>query len=214
MDKFFLRENPKLVKVKDFIYPKYNEEIERELKENGITEVYSYGRVNLGKGNVIGKGKTGIIALLDHNKVIKIRRSDSPKEDMEIEARIQSLACPVAPRVYHFGKNFIVMEYIKGVNLDEKRIDLNIILNLLIKAKELEERNIEHKELSRPYKNVMISNEGKVYIIDYDSASIKEKPLNVTSILSWLRLNDLASQYKKTRRLDEIIETLKSQILV
>jgi len=209
LDKLIFKENAKLAKVREFIYPYYNEEIERELIEHGITELYSFGNVNLGRVKVIGKGKTGIVALLDERRVVKIRRSDSPKESLEIEAKIQSLAFPVAPRVYDYGKNFIVMDYIEGEHLDRRK-NKYIIIDLLIKAKELEDKKIEHKELARPYKNVIVTRNDKVYIIDYDSASIKENPFNVTSILSWLRLQNLAILYKKHRNIDEIIGYIKS----
>ncbi|WP_369611664.1 serine/threonine protein kinase [Sulfurisphaera javensis] len=197
-----------MVKVKDFIFPKYDESIEKELIENGINELYSFGPLQLGKINVIGKGKTGVIALLDENRVIKIRRSDAPKETLEIEAKIQISAYPVAPKVYAYGKNFIIMDYIKGRNLNRNE-KIEVITELLRKAKMLEDKGIEHKELVRPYKNVIVSNENKVFIIDYDSASYKEDPLNVTSILSWLNLPLLAIMYKRFRNIDDIIELIK-----
>ncbi|BFH74151.1 serine/threonine protein kinase [Sulfurisphaera javensis] len=208
MDKLILEKNAKLVKVKDFIFPKYDESIEKELIENGINELYSFGPLQLGKINVIGKGKTGVIALLDENRVIKIRRSDAPKETLEIEAKIQISAYPVAPKVYAYGKNFIIMDYIKGRNLNRNE-KIEVITELLRKAKMLEDKGIEHKELVRPYKNVIVSNENKVFIIDYDSASYKEDPLNVTSILSWLNLPLLAIMYKRFRNIDDIIELIK-----
>lgn len=207
MDKLILKENSVLAKVRDFIYPKYSEEIEKELTEHGITELYSYGSTSIGKVNVIGKGKTGVVVLLDNKRVIKIRRSDSPKETLEIEAKIQETAYPVAPKVYDYGRNFIVMDYIEGRNLN-KNEKKNVIIDLLVKAKKLEEKNIEHKELARPYKNVIVKDESFTYIIDYDSASFKEDPLNVTSILSWLDLPLLAAMYKRYRNLDYVIELL------
>ena len=210
MDKLIFKENAKLVKVREFIYPHYDEELEKELVEHGITELYSFGKVNLGKVRVIGKGKTGIVVLLDEKRVIKIRRSDSPKESLEIEAKIQSLAFPVAPKVYNYGKNFIIMDYIEGEHLSDTRKNKNILIDLLLKAKELEDKKIEHKELARPYKNVIATENDKVYIIDYDSASIKENPYNVTSILSWLKLPNLAILYKKHKNIEEIIYFIKS----
>ena len=210
MDKLIFKENAKLVKIREFIYPYYDKEIEKELVEHGITELYSFGKTNLGKLKVVGKGKTGVIVLLDEKRVIKIRRSDSPKESLEIEAKIQTLAFPVAPKVYDYGKNFIVMDYIEGDNLNNTRKNKNVIIDLLLKAKELENRKIEHKELARPYKNVIVSENDNVYIIDYDSASIKENPYNVTSILSWLRLPNLAILYKKHKNIEEILNFVES----
>ena len=207
MDKQVLTKNPTLVEIKKFIYPSFSEEIYKELIEQGIKYLYSFGNIKIGEVYVIGKGKTGIVALLDENRVIKIRRSDSPKESLEIEAKIQDLAYPIAPRVHSYGKNFIIMDYVKGRNLTKKE-STDIIKKLLIKAKALEDKRIEHKELSRPYKNVIVT-ENDVYIIDYDSASIKEKPKNVSSILSWLKRVDLARLYLKGVPLEVILQLLE-----
>ncbi|MEM0373043.1 MAG: serine/threonine protein kinase [Sulfolobaceae archaeon] len=184
-----------MVEVKFFIYPRYSVEIERELREHGITHLISFGRVNIGRVNVIGKGKTGIIALLDDNKVIKIRRTDSPKETLEIEAKIQKLAYPSAPYVYEYGKNFIIMEFINGRYLS-KNENLKIIIDLIERAYYLELKNIEHKELNRPWKNVLVS-DLRTWIIDYDSASIKENAKNIQKILSAFGYIDLAKKYSK-----------------
>jgi putative serine/threonine protein kinase len=185
-------------------------EIEEELLERGINKLYSFGSVNLGKVRVIGKGKTGIVTLYDKDKVIKIRRSDSPKETLEVEAKIQILAYPTSPKVYEYGRNYIIMDYIIGRKLTRNE-DINIIIDLLNRAYHLEKVKIEHKELSRPWKNVIVSYD-RTYILDYDSASIKERALNVQKILSALGYYEMAKQYSKgSLNLDEVIKLLKSQ---
>ncbi|AOL15594.1 serine/threonine protein kinase [Sulfolobus sp. A20] len=198
-----------MVEIRHFIYPYYSAEIERELVQAGFTYAYSYGKTIIGRLRVIGKGKTGIIALVEPNKVLKIRRTDSPKESLEMEAKMQMRAGEeIAPKVYDYGKNYILMEYIKGRELS-KNERKEIIFDLLMRAKLLEDKKIEHEELSRPWKNVLISNE-RTYIIDYDSASIKEKPRNVSKILSaYLKKNDLAIKYiKHELTLEEIIKLI------
>ncbi|AWR95997.1 serine/threonine protein kinase [Acidianus brierleyi] len=195
-----------MVDIKYFIYPSYDYDIYRELLENGIKYAYSFGDLNLGKVKVIGKGKTGIVALISSNRVIKIRRSDSPKETLELEAKIQQRAFPSSPKIYHYGKNFIIMDYIEGRKL--RRNDRSYLIDLLKRAKYLEDVYIEHMELSRPWSNVIVSTE-RTYIIDYDSASFKEKPYNVTKILSAFKLNDIAKEYKLGKLdFDKIISIL------
>ncbi|MCY0859266.1 MAG: serine/threonine protein kinase [Sulfolobaceae archaeon] len=198
-----------MVDVREVIFPKYSSEVERELREYGINEVYSYGKVRLKDDIfVLGKGKSGIIALLDDKRVIKIRRTDSPKETMELEAKLQIMAYPASPKVYLYGKNFIVMEYINGHELSQNT-PLNLKVDLLYRAKYLEDVKIEHHELSRPWKNVIVTPD-RTYIIDYDSASIKEKAYNVTKILSSVFKNyELAQKYKRGEiTLSEIVSTL------
>jgi len=203
------KKDARVVEVKYFIYPYYNEKIERELKENGITHLISYGDVDLGKVRVIGKGKTGIIALLDERRVVKIRRSDAPKETLEIEAKIQQIAYPSAPYVYNYGKNFIVMDFINGRRLSRNE-KLEIIIDLIERAFYLETKNIEHNELSRPWKNVLVTS-SRTWIIDYDSASIRESAKNVQKILSAFGFIDLAKRYSKNLiSKDEVIRLLQS----
>lgn len=193
MSKRISEKDTKLVDIKNFIYPSYNPDIHRELLENGIDYAYSFGNLTLGNVKVIGKGKTGVVALISSNKVIKIRRSDSPKETLELEAKIQQHAFPSSPKIYYYGKNFIIMDYIDGHNL--RRNDTIYLIDLLKRAKYLEDVNIEHMELSRPWNNVIVSAK-RTYIIDYDSASFKERPYNVTKILSAFKLYDIAKKYK------------------
>ncbi|XDF44496.1 serine/threonine protein kinase [Saccharolobus solfataricus] len=187
-----------MVKISYFIYPTYSKEIEEELRKSGFDYAYSFGQKNIGKLKVLGKGKTGIVVLVEQDKVLKIRRTDSPKETLEIEAKLQIKAGEeVAPRVYDYGKNFILMEYINGRNLtkSEKK---ETLIDLFKRARILEEKLIEHKELSRPWKNVMVTYD-RTYIIDYDSATVKEKPRNVTKLLSnYLNKRDLAIKYSKS----------------
>ncbi|WP_062102627.1 RIO1 family regulatory kinase/ATPase [Sulfolobus acidocaldarius] len=137
------------------------------------------------------------------DRVIKIRRTDSPKETLKIEAKIQQLAYPVSPKVYLYGENFILMEYIRGRHLTRQE-NIETIRKILMKARMLELKGIEHKELSRPYKNVLV-NEKDAYIIDYDSATIKPNPKNVTSILSWFKRYELAKMYSLGYPLEKII---------
>ncbi|ACP37944.1 conserved hypothetical protein [Sulfolobus islandicus M.14.25] len=204
-----LEENSNLVKISCFIYPTYSKEVEEELRKAGFDYAYSFGQKNLGSLKVLGKGKTGIVVLVEPYKVLKIRRTDAPKETLEIEAKLQIKAGEeVAPRVYDYGKNFILMEYIHGRNLmkNERR---ETIIDLLERARILEEKLIEHKELSRPWKNVIVSY-NRTYIIDYDSATIKEKPRNVTKLLSnYLNRRDLGVKYSKSEiTFDQLLSQL------
>jgi len=87
--------------------------------------------------------------------------------------------------------------------------DKSVLIDLLYRTKMLEDKLIEHKELTRPWKNVLVT-ENRTYIIDYDSASIKEKPRNISKLLSnYLNRPDLALKYVRGEiSIKEIIEEL------
>ncbi|MCY0874127.1 MAG: serine/threonine protein kinase [Acidianus infernus] len=200
-------ENSNLVEISKFIYPKYSKDVEEELKSAGIYYAYSFGKVSLGKVNVIGKGKTGIVVYIGEGKVVKIRRTDSPKNSLELEAKIQEISYPSAPKVFDYGVNYIIMEYVNGNHLT--RYNLRYLEDLLIRAKYLEDVHVQHEEISRPWKNVLVT-QARTYIIDYDSASIKEKPLNVTKILSAFGFYQLGEKYKRNEiGFEEIINFIK-----
>ncbi|BDC19743.1 serine/threonine protein kinase [Acidianus sp. HS-5] len=200
-------ENSKLVEIRNFIYPAYSKEVEKELKSAGICYAYSFGRVNLGKVSVIGKGKTGIVVYIGEGKVAKIRRTDSPKNSLDLEAKIQSVSYPSAPKVFDYGVNYIVMEYVNGRGLT--RTDIKYLEDLLFRAKHLENIHVQHEEIARPWKNVLVT-QSRTYIIDYDSASIKERSLNVTKILSAFGFYQLAEKYKRNEiGFEEIIDFIK-----
>ncbi len=196
------------------LYPYRSDEILKELKSRGITRVYSFGQTQLPNGvRVLGKGKTGVVVLTEDMRALKVRRPDSNKESLEIEAKIQSMAEGVAPKVYDYGKNFILMEYVPGRPLS--REDVWALKRLVLKARQLELKSVEHGELSRPWKNVLVRSDGELYVLDFDDATVKPNPKNVTSVLSAFGLWEIARVYARTkdlslvmRKLDELTETL------
>ncbi|AWS00670.1 hypothetical protein [Metallosphaera hakonensis] len=184
-----------MVEIGNLIFPRHSREIEDELLSAGIRRAYSLGSTVLGKYRVLGKGKTGVVVLTEDLLALKIRRVDSPKESMEFEARMQIRAGDVAPRVINYGRNFILMEYVRGRHLDYRESP-ETILDLIGRAFSLERVNLEHRELVHPWKNVLVTR-NRTYILDYDSVSIKERAYNVNKILNAFNLHDLAKAYKK-----------------
>ncbi len=222
---------------------KYNDneclELISEFRTTGITHFLNYGFRRIYDGfKVIGVGFTGIsmLALYNNNIVlVKVLRKDSRRESMKYECNIIEKASKigVAPRLYSCNDKYMVMEFIDGYSLHEyienfeaisSLYDLKIILKSIIyKTFLLDINRIDHGELSRPYKHVLISPKG-VFIIDFDSASVSRAPRNLTSILSGLffRRNKLASKISSVlgvdnnnnllRRISSIIREYKKRI--
>ena len=170
---------------------------------------------------VLGVGHAGIVVqAIWNNKLValKIRRIDSKRGSLEVEAMMQMLAhnVNVAPRVYAYDKDFIVMDYVDGIKLsewlrivDDKEEITFVIKNILDKCRKLDIIGLDHGELSRAHSHIVISKTGEVYILDYESASTNRKPKNVTSICSYLFLG--GSKYSKNLRriLNINVEVLK-----
>ena len=186
-------------------YPKHkasNVECKNRIKHlmtHGINHIISYGRISIGRVNVLGKGFSSIIALTSYNNtlsILKIRRFDSRRDSLMHECKLITKASlyGITPYVYLCSGDFILMEYIHGLHLGEfiKKSDISdirrVVVELLIKAFILDRLDIDHGELSRPWKHVLISNKG-VYIIDFESASMSRKPHNVTCLVNALFVN-------------------------
>ncbi|MCS7136110.1 MAG: serine/threonine protein kinase [Nitrososphaerota archaeon] len=149
---------------------------------------------------LIGKGFRSIVlvgTLGDRLVAIKVLRSDSPINSMEREARMLKIAnsINVGPRILYYTKDFIIMEYIFGSNIEswirslsfESPEKLRWILRLCFEdCFRLDNVGLDHGELSDASKHVIISEELKPFIVDFSNASITRKVSNVTSFLSYI----------------------------
>jgi putative serine/threonine protein kinase len=213
-------------------YPIFKEEfyneVLRELREMGINELISRGRVNIGKINVIGKGCTSIVVQgLRNNNIIalKILRVDSNRESVLREGRILSIVNRegIGPKLIDYKNKVIAMEYIEGEYISNwlKREQDNLKMRMIIKdlleqCYKLDLLGIFHKELSNPKTHIIIRNEEKPVIIDFETISLESKNSNLSSIIGYLffsnskilekiikwdsiKLRELVKEYKKTR---------------
>jgi putative serine/threonine protein kinase len=184
-------------------YPKFNEEeFKRRLEEIhnlGITEILSEGKVKIDDFRILGKGTNSLVvkAIYKGNFVaLKIRRTDATRNTLENEAKILKRVNEynIGPKLFDFSQNFLVLEYIEGKFLEEfiMENDLNqiknVLLKLLIQCRILDLIKVDHGELSRASKHVIVTKDHNVKIIDFETASQERKPNNLTSIISYLFL--------------------------
>ncbi len=143
----------------------------------------------------IGKGWRGIVyrALWNGKLVaVKVARSEEKEHAIQKEAEIlESLKSTQGfPRILLRGINFFVYEYIDGLPL--KKTPLNhqnrtkMALQLLKLAKKLDDLGIKHGELNDLRSNVLVSESGEVFIIDFDRGGFSERPSNVPQLLQYL----------------------------
>lgn len=174
-------------------YPRYNhQEFEKRvdcINANRI-RLLKYGNTLINNHNVLGKGHAGIVikGLLDDLEVaVKIKRLDSKREDFRHEANMLSLAnsVGVGPRLFYANENMIVMEYINGLTIEEFQSNIkDIARDVLEQCFKLDVIKLDHGELSRMNKHVIIGEQIK--IIDFDSASVNRRASNVTSATQYL----------------------------
>ncbi|MBN1682228.1 serine/threonine protein kinase [Candidatus Bathyarchaeota archaeon] len=178
----------------------------KELSKTGITKILSFGKQKLLKINVLGKGHTGIVLLAKMKSdyvALKILRTDADRKNMSEEAKMLQLAnsIGVAPKLLGFSENFLIMEYLEGPFLrdwlntltPDDALNLRRILKeTLHQARSLDKIGLDHGELVRLRRHIILYKDSPVYI-DFESASINRRVANVTTVAQSLFLNNSVS---------------------
>ncbi len=206
--------NEELAFILCYPYPseeEYSERIE-ELISLGVDEIELVGPVRLGRVRVVGKGYRGVIVrayVAGKLYALKIRRVDSERESLEDEALYTRIAnaVNVGPSIYKYSRNFILREYVDGSNLPEWILEASskdlrrCLSNLLFQAFALDMVGLDHGELARPAKHVLVTSDGRPVIIDFESASLRRRPRNLTRLTQYLFI-----------RKGEVQEVIKSKL--
>jgi len=210
-------------------YPRFDSEEFRsrlkELRRLDVSSIEFTGRTKIHNLSVLGKGHVSVVlaAYIDREKyALKTRRMDADRQDMIHEAEMLKLANKVGigPKFYGVTKNFILMEFIEGVNFPEwiktvreRRIVRKVLKLNLDDCWKLDKAGLDHGELSRAQKHVIVEKE-RPRIIDFESASITRKTRNITSICQFLFIGSQAAE--SLRRVfsdiskNKLIEALRS----
>lgn len=189
-------------------YPKPNEQEKvrriKELQSIGVKNIRLEGPKKIDGHQVIGKGCVSIAVLADTASrlaILKIRRRDADRSDMFHEVQMLKFAntSSLGPRLFHYSKNFIIMEYIAGSLIGEWLNNVRsfrlmrvkaVIKDILTQCYKMDIIHLDHGELSNASKHVIIRNsDWKSIIIDFESASRNRRPNNLTSIFQFIFKN-------------------------
>lgn len=178
------------------------------LKSSGFIYLLSIGS-RFNNMRILGKGYSSIIVMASHRSyglgALKLRRLDSRRDSLLEEGRLTELASSIgiAPRVYLYHDEFIFREYVMEgrcapfeallskylgngdiVNLR------NLIREVLTSLHRADRAGIDHRELNRPGDHIWVcpGQRGafRTIIIDWESARTSERPINVSSVSSFL----------------------------
>uniref|UniRef100_A0A7C5Z194 Serine/threonine protein kinase n=1 Tax=Ignisphaera aggregans TaxID=334771 RepID=A0A7C5Z194_9CREN len=187
------------------------------IKNIGVDKLYSFGKVQIDKYNIIGKGHAAIVVLAKHRVygivALKIRRIDSKRTSLEYEAKLLETAyhCGYTPKLYLYTDDFIVREYIDGLTIKEfldmvysRENVIELIKHLLLAAYSLDRLGIDIHELSRPYKQVILlcGDPKKPFFIDLESGGYSLRPSNVTRIVNFV----IAEGIKRKNIIGDVIK--------
>lgn len=188
-------------------YPVFNaDEAERRLKELrilGVEALELRGRHKIGEVPVLGKGHVGVVVAARTSgatsAALKIRRIDADRDSFAVEADNLRMAndVSVGPRLIGSSLNFLLMELIEGDYLpdwvgglgpSEECLLRHVIRLLLDKARRLDSVGLDHGELNRAHRHVIVTRD-EPRIIDFESASTGRSVANVTSVAHYVFFN-------------------------
>jgi putative serine/threonine protein kinase len=191
-------------------YPKASEvELQTRLKElrhHGVRAVEFAGKTRAFNVPALGKGFVGLVVLahLDGQRVaLKIRRVDTDRLGLQHEAEMLAKAnsVSVGPKLMRASTNFLLMQFIDGDLLPkwlethrEKEQARSVLSEILEQCWRLDAIGLDHGELSKAPKHVIINRRGKPFIVDFETANLNRKSSNVTSICQYLFISGAVSR--------------------
>lgn len=226
--------NPNLGKV--ICYPAASvEELKArigELESLKVSRIILEGRTIIDGLPILGKGCTSTVvkAMADESfYALKARRTDSNRASMGPEAKLQMFAnsISIGAKLISFTRNFILMELLNGpflfewINYNPTVDELRSVLTILLyDCFKMDLAGLDHGELTNASRHVIVEGRStknglmlRPVIIDFESASLKRRTSNVTSICQFLFLSkgrgenlDLIKGIELTR----LVEALKA----
>ena len=199
-------------------YPKHDlKELKRrlkELKKLGVKTVEFTGKKMAFDVPVLGKGCVGIVvaAHTDMGKAaLKVRRVDADRSGMQREAEMlrRANALDVGPTLLDATENFLLMEFVEGTLLPQwvealrgrgtrSRIR-RVLRSVLEQCWRLDEAGLDHGELSRAPKHVIIGAYDCPHLVDFETASVNRRVSNVTSICQYFFIGSQAAKMIKRK---------------
>ncbi len=174
-----------------------------QMRTLGVEGLEFTGRLKIGKIPVLGKGVAGVVVVgvMDKRKVaLKVRREDSRRDSLIKEGKMLQLAnnVMIGPRFAGSTPDVLAMELVDGDPLPtwldktrgrgQRAQVKSTIIDALRQCSMLDEANIDHGELSRAHKNILVSPSGKPCILDFESAGQSRRASNFTSLVQYLFL--------------------------
>lgn len=168
-----------------------------ELERHGVEAVEFSGHAGASNVPILGKGYVGIVVIAHVNGkclALKMRRLDADRVDLMHEAEMLQKANSVCvgPKFFAVSKNFLFSELVDGGSLinwlpsQGKDRVRGIVLDILEQCWRLDEAGLDHGELSKAPKHILVDKAGKPFIVDFETASLMRRVINVTSVCQFL----------------------------
>ncbi|AHF81143.1 serine/threonine protein kinase [Thermococcus paralvinellae] len=180
------------------------------MRKKGIEELIFYS-----------KGTTSLVFLgkfQGKKVVVKLEREDTPRKNFKREAEILKLleGHDITPELIDYGifrgKEYLVREFAEGEPLLYADVEKHHLIEIAKKTHKLDVLGIDHGQIQGG-KHIIIGN--AVWIIDFEKASTRRKPKNLTSAMAMLFLNEnvISKRIREKFRInDEFLVELKKAL--
>lgn len=191
------------------------------LKERGFTHLVEKGFLFL-KYRILGKGYSSIsvLSVNDHYGLgfLKIRRLDSRRGSLEMEGFFLDYfeKFGFVPRVFNYTREFVFMTYLEDCTpLDEivrgaqrgaygMEHLMRVFSKTLYSLHIADLHGVDHTELNRPTGHIYLCVDN-VKIIDWESATLRPKPSNVSSLISYILFRSPLTGRVSSKVRDEVL---------
>jgi putative serine/threonine protein kinase len=175
-----------------------------ELKKLGVTKAKFEDLGHTAGLPVVGKGYVGVVIVAyigDKEYALKIRRTDTGREDLNHEGEMLKKAnsAGVGPTLISASENFMISTFIGGGTLEmwmSNNKDANkirsVLTDVMEQCRRLDNAGIDHGEISKAHKHILMDNDGKPFMIDFETASTERRTTNVSAICQYLFLSNSA----------------------
>lgn len=198
-----------------------------ELKKLGVDALEFSGKGAAFTLPVLGKGYVGIVVVAHIGSVkyaLKMQRVDSDRESLEREAELLAKAnnVSVGPNLIGVTKHFLLMELVDG-DLFEMWMEKHqspppvrkALMDILEQCWRLDQIGLDHGELSKAPKHLLMNSADKPFIVDFETASTNRNASNVTSVCQFLfqgnsNVCKAIAELLGQRERDKLVRALKS----
>lgn len=129
--------------------------------------IKKYGGYNIAELEFLGKGTQGTVYKIDNKTCIKIfkKKSDCAKEKVTLEMAKNSL---YFPKLYFSGEDYIIREYIDGIELDKYLKHYPLTINISKKILDIYEAigEIGYRRQDIVLFHILLTRDGKFKVID------------------------------------------------
>lgn len=169
-----------------------------ELRMLGVEALEFCGKGSAFNVPVLGKGYVGLVVtahMKGQRLALKIRRVDAGRMSLQHEAEMLSKAnsVQVGPKIVSHSRNFLLMQLIDGDLLPawletnrEKEDVCKVLADILVQCWRLDAVGLDHGELSKAPKHLIVDSSQQPWIFDFETASDARKPANITAVCQYL----------------------------